>query len=296
MYICVKPEILEHSAKGQTWKKHKYIEIRNGRYIYPEDIEGAGNYRQAAKEERLYAKEAKDNYSRLERKRYDDNQKMTSKRESVHREYGPTSDQLNAYLKNKNALIEEFGRYYKTEISAGNLTKKAQEKTRKNATNQKQSQQQKEAVKANKKAVEANKKAEQEAMKQVQAKQQQKRAVAKANKQAEASKRQSEQNQQSSRSGKKSEAAKKRNMEYASTKVEKMHSGKLRGTNLIYNRTMESGNVVDGNIKYENKIYRQSDVNPKAIMAYSKKYGFEKAVKEFGEKGKAFLLSIFGKK
>lgn len=26
---------LEHSSKGSTWKNHKYIEIINGRYIYP---------------------------------------------------------------------------------------------------------------------------------------------------------------------------------------------------------------------------------------------------------------------
>lgn len=30
---------LEHSAKGQTWGKHKYIAIKNGRYIYPEDLQ-----------------------------------------------------------------------------------------------------------------------------------------------------------------------------------------------------------------------------------------------------------------
>lgn len=28
-------EMLEHSAKGHTWKKHKYIAKKNGRYIYP---------------------------------------------------------------------------------------------------------------------------------------------------------------------------------------------------------------------------------------------------------------------
>lgn len=27
--------MLYHSAKGTTWKKHKYIAIKNGRYIYP---------------------------------------------------------------------------------------------------------------------------------------------------------------------------------------------------------------------------------------------------------------------
>lgn len=29
---------LEHSAKGTTWGKHKYIAIKNGRYIYPKDL------------------------------------------------------------------------------------------------------------------------------------------------------------------------------------------------------------------------------------------------------------------
>lgn len=30
---------LEHSAKGQSWGKHKYVAIKNGRYIYPEDLQ-----------------------------------------------------------------------------------------------------------------------------------------------------------------------------------------------------------------------------------------------------------------
>lgn len=28
-------EMLEHSAKGTTWKKHKYIGKKNGKYVYP---------------------------------------------------------------------------------------------------------------------------------------------------------------------------------------------------------------------------------------------------------------------
>lgn len=28
---------LEHAAKGSSWKKHKYIRIENGRYIYPDE-------------------------------------------------------------------------------------------------------------------------------------------------------------------------------------------------------------------------------------------------------------------
>lgn len=31
-------KFLAHSAAGQTWKRHKYIAIENGRYIYPEDL------------------------------------------------------------------------------------------------------------------------------------------------------------------------------------------------------------------------------------------------------------------
>lgn len=33
---------LKHSAKGQSWGKHKYIAIKNGRYIYPEDLQKNG--------------------------------------------------------------------------------------------------------------------------------------------------------------------------------------------------------------------------------------------------------------
>lgn len=35
---------LEHSAKGTHWKKgHKYIAIKNGKYIYPEDLKSGQN-------------------------------------------------------------------------------------------------------------------------------------------------------------------------------------------------------------------------------------------------------------
>ncbi len=32
---------IEHSAKGTTWKKHKYIAIKDGRYIYPKKAKGS---------------------------------------------------------------------------------------------------------------------------------------------------------------------------------------------------------------------------------------------------------------
>lgn len=33
-------EILVHSAKGSTWKEHKYIKRKNGTYYYPDSYEG----------------------------------------------------------------------------------------------------------------------------------------------------------------------------------------------------------------------------------------------------------------
>lgn len=195
---------LAHSAKGQTWKNHKYIAIKNGRYIYPEDVTGVGNARQLEKE----------------------------------------------------------------------------------------------------------------AMKQVQAKQQQNRAAAKANKQAEASKRQSEQNQQSARANgatkktaKVTPKAEKFNAFKSARDNEKGHGTaayyKVRDMhgwtdNGARRSPVESGNIPlskeDRFQQQEAKIYRQSDVNQKAIMAYSKINGFKKTVQKYGEKGKAFLLALFKKK
>lgn len=34
-YVTPSDDYLSHSAKGTTWKKHKYIRKENGRYIYP---------------------------------------------------------------------------------------------------------------------------------------------------------------------------------------------------------------------------------------------------------------------
>lgn len=43
---------LEHSAKGTTWGKHKYIRIENGRYIYAEtDKKGNSKTRDAKADE-----------------------------------------------------------------------------------------------------------------------------------------------------------------------------------------------------------------------------------------------------
>lgn len=36
------PVILSHSAKGTTWKNHKYIKVENGRYFYPKSNNQGG--------------------------------------------------------------------------------------------------------------------------------------------------------------------------------------------------------------------------------------------------------------
>jgi hypothetical protein len=54
---------LKHSAKGTTWGKHKYIAIKNGRYIYPDDT-GSSGQPQVSKEyqEELEYNSRKNNY------------------------------------------------------------------------------------------------------------------------------------------------------------------------------------------------------------------------------------------
>lgn len=39
---------IEHSKKGQTWKKHKYIRKENGKYVYPKGTSGLNTKRQNA--------------------------------------------------------------------------------------------------------------------------------------------------------------------------------------------------------------------------------------------------------
>lgn len=40
---------LTHSAKGQTWGHHRYIAIKNGRYIYPEDLQKQNKDRESSR-------------------------------------------------------------------------------------------------------------------------------------------------------------------------------------------------------------------------------------------------------
>lgn len=39
-YIAPSSKYLLHSAKGTTWKNHKYIKVEGGKYFYPSDYEG----------------------------------------------------------------------------------------------------------------------------------------------------------------------------------------------------------------------------------------------------------------
>ena len=55
-------DYLSHSYKGTTWGKHKYIAIKNGRYIYPKDSSGSTrgmpNENQVVKDDEYYRKAA----------------------------------------------------------------------------------------------------------------------------------------------------------------------------------------------------------------------------------------------
>lgn len=58
MWIVAQGDDLIHSAKGTTWKKHKYIRIENGRYIYPNDKREKENT--SKKQSRLIGKTGSD--------------------------------------------------------------------------------------------------------------------------------------------------------------------------------------------------------------------------------------------
>ena len=172
---------LAHSAKGQSWKNHKYIAIKNGRYIYPEDV--------AAAKVALGRAEA-------------------SKRQS---EQNQQSARANGAIKKTAKVTPKAERF---------------------------------------------------------------------------------ESFQSARDNEKGHGT------YAFYKVRDMHDWSANGGR---RSPVESGNIPLSkddrpHQQPEAKIYRQSDVNQKAIMAYSKINGFKKTVQKFGEKGKAFLLALFKKK
>jgi len=42
-YAIITTDKLSHSAKGTSWSNHKYIAIKNGRYIYPDGLQGTAD-------------------------------------------------------------------------------------------------------------------------------------------------------------------------------------------------------------------------------------------------------------
>lgn len=66
---------LEHSYKGTTWKKHKYLAKRNGRYIYASTGNGAKDVAKTAFEKhqqyKQFSKDAKEQGRKIHRYEYD---------------------------------------------------------------------------------------------------------------------------------------------------------------------------------------------------------------------------------
>ena len=99
-------DYLEHSARGQTWKNHKYIAIRNGRYIYPNDVKPKsllGRVSNAFYE--LEARQVKRQMDSITRERNNPN---TSKRNSNVSKVSASVGSLNQNRKrkkNKNSIL-----------------------------------------------------------------------------------------------------------------------------------------------------------------------------------------------
>lgn len=49
--------ILSHSAKGTSWKTHKYIKVENGKYFYPADYKGGRHISDKNKQDIIESKE-----------------------------------------------------------------------------------------------------------------------------------------------------------------------------------------------------------------------------------------------
>lgn len=94
--------VIQHSAKGTTWKNHKYIKIINGRYIYPAKSKAlefkAGinrGLRGMDKDQISY-----DN-GKSTMRRYDDGKAMSTTGPQGNRIYYPTKDYKKANYGNR---------------------------------------------------------------------------------------------------------------------------------------------------------------------------------------------------
>lgn len=230
---------LIHSAKGQTWGKHKYIAIKNGRYIYPEEdvtknpnfgkykpLHGESLYtiiqpnnRKKSYVERLMdsSKSAKD---RIEKRKLD-----------LDRDPEYRKAEKEIFKKDGHDYESYYNEYVKPHLKELN-----------------------DADKKDNKIIERNK----------------------------------------NRAGKYAKATMTapENKIVRKADVDKQRNEDIRKKTTTHRNGMESGNSP---YSEDNKIYRKSDVDENKIKLYAMKNSFTKAVKKFGNKGKAFLLSLFGK-
>ena len=264
---------LVHYAKGQTANKHRYVAIKNGRYIYPEDVQRSNELSSnKQKEWEKTTDEAFKNIGNADRyqKRNLYNEHEAKRKESIYKR-----DQYNK--------------------AAGVAERKGDLKT---------------AVEYRKKAKDLDRQAEVSAKTSTYAKYIGNNGPEKAPENKIVRKGMSSLDGANSR-----REAKNR----ARQTVSDIHSGKTTKNWGVHR--IESGNVPDrfyslrdengkltpsgipinkGGIREDlynhTDIYRQSDVDQKELKKKYIKNKFKSSVKKFGEKGKAFLSSIFGKK
>lgn len=125
----------EHIEHGEKWRKHKYIDIRNGRYIYPDDLKKSGESNTYIKnlakknQEAFDARDAyqanpnKENFKNWNQslKDFDKTKKSmalmadVTKQEKANKEAKEKQQQEN-YRKNKEAAAHEGDRYSKENI------------------------------------------------------------------------------------------------------------------------------------------------------------------------------------
>lgn len=102
-------QYLAHSFKGTTWGKHKYVDIRNGKYIYPEDLVAQRRARQNGGSGSVVRERAT--------KRYEANQRasvtrrmMSNRNQVAQRATASQRQATSAYNKPKN-LFDSMGQY-----------------------------------------------------------------------------------------------------------------------------------------------------------------------------------------
>lgn len=104
---------LQHSSKGTKWKDHKYIAIKNGRYIYPSKS-GAGTNAKGGWEKWRILKDTENKVQPI----YDRDEEIVSKSKEKDRQYEA----------NRKALKEEKDKKKKTgEYAKDSISKKIRE-------------------------------------------------------------------------------------------------------------------------------------------------------------------------